>query len=268
MHTITRHAFCALLLGITLGTGLISAKADPAPAALPADKILVPEGTQVHFSLLKDLKSGGNKAGEEVPFEVAKDVYGPGHVLLIPADTPAFGKILQSNRRGMFGQSGKLKFSIDYILAPDKTHILLRADAQLVRGKDNRGAAVATAVLLSVLGMFINGHDVTVKKGQDFTMYVNANTVAPSPLVAPTPTPTPAAPSPPPPAVRPSASAQSPSAQSLFMFANGGTAVGTVLSFDGSTYTVSTTKGMRRFKAAAIKSISPLSATTTAVRMP
>lgn len=150
-----------------------AALAGAAPTVVPDGKILIPEGTPVHFSLLKELKSGGNKAGEEVPFEVAKDVYGPGHVLLLTADTPAFGKILQSNRRGMFGQSGKLKFSIDYILAPDKTHIPLRADAQLVRGRDNRGAAIATAVLFSVLGVFINGHDVTVSKGQDFAMYVD-----------------------------------------------------------------------------------------------
>ena len=69
----------------------------PAPAAgmapnAPAGSVDIAEGTQVHLSLLKNLKSGGDKAGEEVPFEVARDVYGPGHVLLIAADTPAFGK--------------------------------------------------------------------------------------------------------------------------------------------------------------------------------
>ena len=97
----------ALTLALTL-PGLRPAFADPAPAApvapaslpapaaLPSDKVLVPEGTQIHFSLLKDLKSGGNKAGEDVPFEVSKDVYGPGRVLLIAASTPAYGKIQKS----------------------------------------------------------------------------------------------------------------------------------------------------------------------------
>lgn len=46
--------------------------------------------------------------------------------------------------------------------------------------------------------------------------------------------------------------------QSLFTFANGAQTVGNLISFDGSTYTVSTPKGMRQFKAAAIKSITAL----------
>lgn len=131
-----RH--CSLLPGVILVTAFLTVgiplatlaqTGSAAPISQSADKVVVHEGTQVHFSLLKDLKSGGNKAGEEIPFEVAKDVYGPGHILLIPSDTPAFGKLLQSNRRGMFGQSDKLKFTIDYILAGDKTHIPLRANA-------------------------------------------------------------------------------------------------------------------------------------------
>ena len=47
-------------------------------------------------------------------------------------------------------------------------------------------------------------------------------------------------------------------AQSLFTFQNGAQTVGTLLSFDGSIYTISTPKGMRRFRAAGIKSIQTL----------
>ena len=46
--------------------------------------------------------------------------------------------------------------------------------------------------------------------------------------------------------------------QSLITFANGAQTVGTMISFDGSTYTVNTPKGMRQFKVAAIKSIQVL----------
>ena len=237
------------------------AQAAPAKATSQA---AIPEGTLVHLSLLKDLKSGGSKGGEDVPFEVAQDVYGPGHVLLIAANTPAFGKILESSRRGMFGKSGKLKFTIDYILAPDKTHILLRSDPQLVRGKDNRTAAIATAILLAPIAILINGHDVSVKKGELFTMYVNAPALAQSPNAAPALAPQ-TAPAPRTlPAIVPASAVAAP-AQSVFVFANGAQAVGTLLSFDGSSYTVSTTKGMRQFKKAAIVSIRPLApATVTA----
>lgn len=224
---------------------------------VPAGEVDIPEGTQVHVSLLKNLKSGGNKAGEEVPFEVAKDVYGPGRVLLIAADTLAFGKIVESSRRGMFGKSGKLKFSIDYILAADKTHIPLRADAQIIRGRDNRTASIATAILLAPVAIFINGKDVSANKGQDFVMYVNTDILVQSPLTMASPSTIPAT-------VVPAIAAQT--AQSLFLLTDGTQVQGSLTSFDGSQYTVATSQGTRILKASDIKSVyalAPTSAPTT-----
>jgi len=260
------NALLLVAASVYLATGhsqTARAQTVPVPVAAPS-QVSIPEGTVVHLALLKDLKSGGSKGGEEIPFEVSQDVYGPGHVLLIAANTPAYGKITESSRRGIFGKAGKLKFTIDYILAPDKTHIPLRSDPQLVRGRDNRTTAIATAILFAPVAMFINGQDVSVKKGEPFTMYVNAATVAQSPNAAPAPI-TPAAP----PAVAPASFAPAsvvPAAppQSLFTFANGAQAVGTLISFDGSSYTVSTAKGMRQFKKAAIVSIHALTATPVA----
>lgn len=233
-----------------------AAVAQTVPAIAPS-QIPIPEGTLVHLALLKDLKSGGSKGGEEVPFEVSQDVYGPGHVLLIAANTPAFGKIQESSRRGIFGKAGKLKFTIDYILASNKTHIPLRSDPQLVRGRDNRTTAIATAILFAPIAIFINGQDVSVKKGEQFTMYVNAATLAQSPYTAPA---LPATPTLPVVSVIVPASATTAPAQSVFVFANGTRAIGTLISFDGSSYTVSTTKGMRKFKTAAIKAVYPMTA--------
>ena len=256
----------ATAVAVYFATGIMpAAHAQAAPAPVPApSQAAIPEGTLVHFALLKELKSGGSKGGEDVPFEVSQDVYGPGHVLLLAVGTLAFGKIQESSRRGFFGKSGKLKFTIDYILAPDKTHILLRSDPQLVRGRDNRTTAIATAILLSPIAILINGHDVSVKKGELFTMYVNAPAQAQSPNAVPTPKAAPA-----PPAALPAAipvSAAATLAQSVFLFANGARAVGTLLSFDGSSYTVSTAKGMRQFKKAAIVSIRTLAPATVADR--
>lgn len=220
-----------------------------ATVVVPTGKVDIPEGTQVHVSLLKNLKSGGNKAGEEVPFEVAKDVYGPGHVLLIAADTLAFGKIVESSRRGMFGKSGKLKFSIDYILAPDKTRIPLRADAQIIRGRDNRTASIATAILLAPVAIFINGKDVSANKGQDFVMYVNTDTLSQSPLTAPSPSAT------------LSTGVAAPTAQSLFLLTDGTQVQGTLTSFDGSQYIVATNQGARTLKVVDVKSVYALAPT-------
>ena len=268
MFSVSSHRPHALLLAaasIYFATGLSQTAHAQAAPAVAAGQVSVPEGTVVHLALLKDLKSGGSKGGEDVPFEVSQDVYGPGHALLIAAGTPAYGKIMESSRRGIFGKAGKLKFTIDYILAPDKTHIPLRSDPQLVRGKDNRTTAIATAILFAPVAMFINGHDVSVKKGEQFIMYVNAPTVAQSPSAIPAPTPDALAA---PPAASasfaPAAVLPAAPAQSLFTFANGAQAVGTLISFDGSTYTVSTTRGMRQFKKAAITSIHTLAAAPVA----
>ena len=104
-------SIAALTASLTLGIFPIAQAQTVQPAAgtdaLPSGKVLIPEGTLIHITLLKDLKSGADKSGEEVPFEVSKDVFGPGHVLLIAEQTQTFGKIIESSRRGIFGKSGK-----------------------------------------------------------------------------------------------------------------------------------------------------------------
>ena len=98
-------------------------------ASLPLtsnDKIVLPERTEVRVRLQEDLKSGANKEGEEVPFVVAADVYGPNHILLIPAGANAYGKVTKSSRRDWLGKPGKLAFSCDYVFTSDGTHIPLR----------------------------------------------------------------------------------------------------------------------------------------------
>lgn len=171
--------------------------ASPTPAQEPAatdstatNRIVLPERAEVRVKIDKEIKSGADKTGDEVPFEVEDDVYSPSHVLLIATGTKAFGKITQSSRRGMFGKGGKLRFTCDYVLAPDGTHVPLRSDPIIERGKDNRGATAAVVILLSPLGLFVNGKDVTVKKDQEFTMYVDKDTTL-DPITVPT-TPAPA----------------------------------------------------------------------------
>lgn len=216
-------------------------------AAAANGKIVLPERSEVRLRLGNDLKSGANKTGEEVPFTVANDVYGPGHVLMIMQGAAAYGKVTQSSRRGMFGKAGKLSFTCDYILAPDGTHIPLRSDPMGESGHSNTGAMVATALLLSVAGVFINGKDVTIHKGQEFTMYVNENTSLTPPLAAGA-APLPAAP----PAAAPAAAAPG---KSLFTLKTGEQVVGTMTAFDGVTYTVATDGGEKKLSAAAVKSI-------------
>lgn len=144
-------------------------------------KVTVPERTEVRVSLRQDLKSGASKEGAEVPFEVDRDVYGPNNKLLIRAGTPAYGKVTESKRRGILGKSGKINFTCDYIRLPDGTRIALRSESLRKAGKDNQGASIAAAILLTPFALLLSGKDVEVKTGTEFTMFVDANTTIDAP---------------------------------------------------------------------------------------
>lgn len=254
-----RRAWCAaptFALAVLLMHIPAHAQAPDVPAVPPVQqsaaaatgKVVLPERTEVRVRLNTELKSGANKEGEEVPFVVDSDVYGPGHVLMIMQGTAAYGKVTQSSRRGMFGKAGKLNFTCDYILTPDGTHIPLRSDPLGQNGHSNTGAMIATTLLFSVAGVFINGKDVTVHKGQVFTMYINENTPVTPPAI------TGAAPL----VVAPSAApASSPAApgKSLFTLKTGEQIVGAMNGFDGTTYTITTDSGVKKIAASSVKSI-------------
>jgi len=217
------------------------------PITVSAGTVEVPERTEIKVELQQDLKSGANKTGEEVPYKLAQDVYGPGHVLLIPAGTMAFGKITKSSRRGMFGKAGKLEFSCDYVQIGDGKHLPLRSDPLGGSGHGNAGAVIATALFLSVFGVFVNGRDITVHKGQTFPMYVDKPTIIPAPVVAG------AAPV----AAAPISAGPS---KSLFTMKNGDQITGSISSFDGKTYEINTDNGSKTIASDDVKSIYALAA--------
>lgn len=145
-------------------------------ARVQGDPVKLAERTPVRVALLETLTSGQGKPNDEVGFELREDLYGPNRELLAVKGSPAFGHIIRSKKRGMFGRSGKLDFSCDYVKAIDGTKVALRG-TQTNSGKGNGTAAVATALVVNVLGVLINGRDVSVAKGTEFTVYVDKDTM-------------------------------------------------------------------------------------------
>ncbi len=177
--TLLTAALAACLTG-----GIVSASHAQAPALLATGtQVVIPERTQVKMTLMDTLKSGSAHFNDEVDFQVAEDVYGPGHVLMIAAGTPGYGKVTQSRGHGMFGRGGKLEFTCDYILTPNGTRIALRSPSIGQDGRSNTGAAVGIAMLVSGLGIFIHGNDVQMDKGTQFAMMVDQNTAIVPPYV-------------------------------------------------------------------------------------
>jgi hypothetical protein len=143
-----------------------------APVAIPPAMVKLAEGVSVRVRLMETLVSGGKKKGEEIRFEVAQDVLGPQREILIPRGAPAYGTVVRSTGRGMFGKPGRLEFTIASTRAVDGTKVRLRA-TEAKRGRNNAGAAIGTAVLLFVPALFVHGRDVTVEKGREFTAFVD-----------------------------------------------------------------------------------------------
>jgi len=276
-----------------------------------ASMVTLPAHTLVPIVAMNHLKSGQCKEGEKVNFKTFFTVYGPNHEVLIPAGSEGFGRVTTSEGSGMMGRGGKLKFTCDFVVAGDHTHVtFLNVDLS----KQGRTYNPITMLLVGGgLSLFSKGKDIDVDEGTPFLMEVAVDTplqpvadhalgpveifpnkhktkgypatilgfsaetitittdkgestlklkdvkkillsvsTQPTDVIvsAPAPPVQPAVVISPPPTV--------PSFHSLFTFANGAQTVGTMTGFDGAVYTVSTPKGVRQFKAAAIRSIQSL----------
>ena len=156
------------------------ARADSSNALQRKGDVTVKEQTPVNLAVENDLKSGTAKVGDVIEYDLVDDLYNTDHQLIAPMGAKAYGKVLTSKGAGMFAKSGKLEISADFLVAPDGTHIPLRGDKIGGSGPNQVVGMVAVTVLVSVLGVFINGRNVELHPGQVIPMYVNKDTaVAP-----------------------------------------------------------------------------------------
>ncbi|BDI30994.1 hypothetical protein CCAX7_30450 [Capsulimonas corticalis] len=215
-----------------------TASAEAIASAAANGKYLLTERTPVHMVLDEQLKSGDSKVGQDVAFHTDQDIYNAEHILLIPANSQAFGQVTQSSRPGAWGKAGKLNFTCDYILLPDRSKVALRSSTNSVHGKDNSAALVGGILAFGIFGGFVKGRDVTIHKGDAFTMYVNADTQLPALTAGGAPAAAPAA-----------------SGRTLFTLNNGNQIAGTLLSLDNGVYTVNTDAGKQTVKASDVKTM-------------
>jgi hypothetical protein len=215
---------------VTLAAGLLA----------PADAETVKEQTPVQVRLLKNLKSGHDRKGEQIPFELVKDVTGANGAVILPKGTPVIGTVIRSNGRGMFGKPGKLEFTIDAIKVSDQVRVPLRSTATSVRGRNNTAAAVTTAVLLAPIAVFVKGREVTVKANTEYSVFVDQTTEIPAPGAA----------------IAAAPAKMDPNRLSLIRFKNGTTLTGTIVDLKNCVYTVATDLGQMLIEEAKIESIS------------
>ncbi|MHB9108543.1 MAG: hypothetical protein ACYDCO_15915 [Armatimonadota bacterium] len=141
------------------------------PAAL-ATQVKVPDGIPVHVKMLQTLVSGETKENSLVNFTVTQDVVVANRVV-IAKGARATGRVTLSRERGALGKSGSLEFTLDSVLAVDKSRISLRPNFQGGDGMGHGAGVIVGAVFLSVFMLLINGRDITVKEGTELTGYVD-----------------------------------------------------------------------------------------------
>jgi len=137
-----------------------------------AAPVTLPDGTPVHVMMLQTLVSGETKENSLVSFTVTQDVVVANRVL-IARGARATGRVTLSHERGALGKNGSLEFTLDSVLAVDKSRINLRPDPQGGDGMGHGAGVIVGAVFLSVFMLLINGRDITVKEGTELTGYAD-----------------------------------------------------------------------------------------------
>jgi hypothetical protein len=176
------RAFAYLKSGDKVGAApvvvsLIERRDKPATgaAASALTPVVLKEGSPVLLHTSDKMVSGQVAEGAAVRFKVARDVLGPEGKVLIAYSGHAQGRVTRSRRRGMFGKAGQLEFNVETATAVDGTTVPLRATQQMA-GKDNKGTVIATALLLTVFTVFVNGKDVELPAGSEIAAYVDHDT--------------------------------------------------------------------------------------------
>jgi len=158
----------------TTQLGKVAVAGTPVTLGPSPHKVVIPELTEVPIMLKGDVQSDATKIGSELLFYVAKDVYGPGHTLLIARDTPVPGQIVEVPANPKSRGVGKLALRCDYVLAWDKTHIPLRAAHRAARGNAQTNQPGSEEGV--VVDTIANSRDAKLPVGKTYRVYVSADT--------------------------------------------------------------------------------------------
>ncbi len=139
-----------------------SAAQNASQSPAPSREIILPNQTAVHLKLGRELSSATAHVGEEVNFEVARDVI-VGGLVVIAKGAPAVGAVTEAEPKKRMGKTGKLNVSVASVLLANNEKIALRSFGAN-QSVDQKG------------GMTLplrHGKDVTLAKDTEITAYVD-----------------------------------------------------------------------------------------------
>ena len=138
-----------------------SAAQNASQSPAPPQEIILPNQTPVHLKLGRELSSATAHVGEEVNFEVARDVI-VGGLVVIAKGAPALGAVTEAEPSKRMGKAGKLNVAVASVLLANNEKIALRsfgADQSL----DQKGGMIPLR----------HGKDVMLAKDTQITAYVD-----------------------------------------------------------------------------------------------
>lgn len=134
------------------------------------EEIILTEGTAINVVTAEEISSKTAKPNDPVNFKVAEDLVLNGRVL-INKGTLAKGSVINAEKGGYMGKSGKLGIQVESTQTVDGQPLKLRA-AKGKEGNDKTNSTAALSILISPLFLFKKGGDAKIAEGTAVTVYV------------------------------------------------------------------------------------------------
>jgi hypothetical protein len=139
----------------------LAAAAHPAASA---HEIILPNQTPVHLKLGRELSSATARVGEEVTYEVTRDVV-VGGLTVISKGAIAVGAVTEAEPKKRMGKAGKLNVSVTSVVLANNEKIALRSFGADQPSDQKTGMSIP----------LMHGKDVTLPKDTEITAYVDGN---------------------------------------------------------------------------------------------
>jgi len=144
---------------------------DAAPAAVAANVVTIPDGTELSVVTVDEITSKTATEGDPLTFKVEQDVKINGKTV-IAAGTIAKGEVANAKKSGRMGKGGALSIRVLSTTTVDNQNVKLRA-SKGKEGDDKTGTTVALAVLFGPLGFLKKGKDAKIKPGTKIRAYTD-----------------------------------------------------------------------------------------------
>lgn len=134
-----------------------------------SDEIVLAEGTAINVVIAQEITSKDAKPNDPVVFTVAEDLTINGQ-LIVRKGTAAVGSVINAEKGGYLGKSGKLGVQVESTQTVDGQPLKLRA----AKGREGDDKTMSTAALSAIVPFFLfkKGGDAKIAAATPVTVYV------------------------------------------------------------------------------------------------